>query len=273
MSNPLIERTVTVEHLPARQLMVDHSVQRSLDPGRAQRIAEDFDPNALGMLVVSRRDDGTLHIVDGQHRHAVVVLLNHEDWNLHCQVHTGLSREEEARMFRLLNNAKPPSVLERFLVRIQEGDPIAVTISNVLAEKGWRIGPAKVDGMFSAVSSIEKPYVRAEASKKEGEKLVTWVTEVCTKAFGHDSNGVRGEIVTGLAYLYLRHGEEIDTAKLIQQMAVFNGGARGLVSRARSLKDYRSGTVGDAMAEHMINLINKGKRRENWLPDWRDAEV
>lgn len=264
--------SVTIEQLPAKSLMVDPTVQRGFDPNRAERINADFDPNALGIFTVSRRADGTQHLVDGQHRHGVIILRGEEDRLLDCQVHTGLTRQQEARMFRLLNNAKPVSVLDRFIVRIQEEDPTAVAINNVLQAQGWRLATAKLDGCFSAVASIEAPFTRAENARSAGTELVEWVIGVVTKAWDHDSNGVRGEIITGLSHLYLRHGSAIDTAKLTQEMAIFSGGPRGLIAQARSLREFRGGTIGDAMAERLINLHNKGRRLHK-LPDWRDAEV
>lgn len=258
--------TVEIRKLRASVLMVDHTVQRSLDTARAERIANDFDPNALGTFVVSRREDGTYHLIDGQHRHAVVVLLGHEDWELTCEVHTGLTREAEARMFRLLNNSRPVNVIEKFLVRIQEKDPVAVTISDVLADTGWTVSVSKNNANFCAVSAIEKPFRRAG---ERGAEMVKWVIEVVTKSWGFDADGVRGDIVTGLSLVWLRHGDAIDTRKLIDEMSVMPGGPRGLVGRARSLKDFRRGTIGDAMAELLINMINN-KKRLNRLPSWRD---
>jgi hypothetical protein len=261
--------TVTIEQIPARQLMVDHTVQRPLDTARAERIANGFDANALGTFVVSRRLDGTTHLIDGQHRHAVVVLLGHEDWLLNCQVYTGLTRQEEARMFRLLNNSKAVNVLEKFLVRIQEEDPVAVAIDDILIDAGWKISTAKQDGTFCAVAAIEKPYRRAG---ENGATLVRWLIDVITKSWGFSADGVRNEIVTGLALIYLRHGEALDSKKLIDELTVIPGGPRGLVGRARSLKDFRRGTIGDAMAELLINMMNS-KRRINRLPAWRDEEI
>lgn len=263
---------VTIEWLPANILSVDPSVQRVFNPRRAEKINSDFDETALGMFTISRRADGTHHIVDGQHRHGVVILRGEDTRLLHCEVHANLTHQQEARLFRLRNNAQPVSVLERFLVRVEEEEPIATAISQVLGERGWRLGTAKLDGVFGAVASIEGPYTRAEKAHGEGRELTGWVIDVATKAWDHDSNGVRGEIVTGLSHLYLRHGKAIDTAKLVQELGVFTGGPRGLIARAKSLKEFRGGTTGDAMAENMINLINKGRRLHR-LPDWRDAEV
>lgn len=258
--------TVQIRDIPARLLQVDHSVQRPLDTTRAERIASDFDPNALGTFVVSHRTDGTYHLIDGQHRHAVIILLGHEDWPLRCEVHENLTREEEARMFRLLNNSRPVSVIEKFLVRIQEKDPIAVTIADILADAGWTVSVQKSPAHFCAVAAIEKPYRRAA---ERGDEMVKWLISVVTKSWGFDSDGVRGDIVTGLALLYLRHGDAIDTKKLIDELTVIPGGPRGLVGRARSLKDFRRGTIADAMAEQLVSMVNN-KRRVNRLPAWRD---
>lgn len=265
---PAAANPVQIREIQARLLTVDHAVQRALDAVRVDRIVGDFDVNALGTLVVSQRADGTFHVIDGQHRLAVIIALGHEDWNLRCEVHTGLTRQEEARMFRLLNNARPVSVIEKFLVRIQEEDPVAVSIADVLAEAGWTVSFQKTPANFCAVSSIEKPYRRAGMGDK-GKALVEWVINVVTKSWGFDPDGVRGDIVTGLSLLHLRHGDAVDTKKLIDELTVIPGGPRGLVGRARSLKDFRRGTIADAMAEQLVSMINN-KRRVNRLPAWRD---
>lgn len=269
MSESLTGKTVTHEQIPAKDLTVDPSVQRTLDPKRAQRIADNFDVNAMGVVTVSRRANGVNHIVDGQHRQAVLILLGQEDELMDCHVHTGLTLAEEARMFRLLNAAKPPTVLERFLVRVQEGDPVAVDINDALDKAGWRIGSAKIDGMFAAVASIEAPYVRAQRAGENARQVVDWILQVCNAAFGRDSDGVRGEIVSALGYMYLRYGSMIDTKKLVSQMAITNGGARGLISKARQLREFVGGTVFDSMAQIMVGLINKGRHVSRQIPEWK----
>ncbi len=255
-----------IREIPARMLTVDHSVQRSLDKARAGRIAGEFNPNALGTLVVSHRNDGSYHIIDGAHRHAALMLLGLEDEPVRCDVHTGLSRQKEAAMFRLLNNSRQVAVIDKFLVRIQEEDPIAVSINAALEEQGWKVSTSKLDGHFVAVSSIEKVFRRAG---ERGRALVEWVITVATEAWGMDANGVRGEIITGLGLVFLRHDEAVDTKKLIDELKLIPGGPLVLVGRAKSLKEFRRGKLADAMAEILVNLVNN-KRRVNRLPAWRE---
>ncbi len=253
-----------IRTLRAEQLVVDRTVQRALDTTRAARIAADFDRSALGTFVVSHRADGSYHIIDGQHRHAVVILLDGDKWELNCEVHENLTRAEEARMFRLLNNSRPVGVLDKFVVRVEEQDPIAVGITQKLNEHGWTVVTSKAVGSFVAVGAIEKAYRRAG---ERGPALADWVLGVVTESFGHNVDGVRGEIITGLSLLWLRHGEQVDRVKLVNELQGYVGGPRALVGRARSLKEYRGGTVGDAMAEHLVSLINKN-RRVHRLPAW-----
>lgn len=172
-------------------------------------------------------------------------------------------------MFRLLNNSKAVNVLEKFLVRIKEEDPVAVRINDILLDKGWKISTTKQDGTFCAVAAVEKPYRRAG---ERGDELVSWLMDVITKSWGFAADGVRNEIVTGLSLVWLRHQDAVDSKKLIDELTVIPGGPRGLVGRARSLKDFRRGTIGDAMAELIINMLNS-KRRINRLPAWRDDDV
>lgn len=273
MTMSVPKRTTTIEKITAKDLFVDPDVQRTLRPTRVEEIVAKFNPDALGILAVSRREDGRNHLMDGQHRHAAVIMLDGADWGLECEVYTGLSKSQEALMFRLLNNTRPPTVLEKFKVRVVEGDPVAVEINSILEENGWRLSNTKGDGAFSAVSNTEQVFVRAETAKGSGagKQMLTWVLEVVNAAFGHDANGVRAEIVVGLSLLWMRHANQVDVAKLVTQLATYNGGPLALISSATTLRDLRGGTTGDAMAERLVALANKG-RKVNRLPDWRTEE-
>lgn len=266
MTAPVTAPEARIENLRVSTLTVDHVVQRTLDRPRVDRMASEFNPAALGTIVVSLRRDGTRHIIDGQHRVAMLLALGYEQWEIPCEVHRNLTTQQEAAMFRLLNNTRAVNVLEKFLVRIQEGDPVATAINDVIVDKGWRVAQAKQPGTFVAVSALEKAYRRGG---ERGVELVGWILDTVTKSWGFDADGVRAEIVTGLAMLWLRHGDAVDQRKLIDELTVLPGGARGLVGRARSLKDFRRGTIGDAAAEVLVNLVNS-KRRVNRLPSWRE---
>lgn len=258
-----------IETLPVSKLTVDGDVQRSLDHTRVDRIVKDFNPAALGVIVVSRRDDGTHHVIDGQHRTAAVRAGGDEDATITCLVYVGLSKAEEAAMFRRLNNTRGVQPIDKFKVRVVEGDPVAVSLNQLLNRHGWRVNTNKNDGCFMAVAALEKVHQGKLAGPGDTLSICDTLIQVITEAWGHDANGMRGEIVAGVGALLLRYNTRVDLPKLVAQLAAYKGGPLGLVGSSKGLKDYRGGTLPDALAEVVVELINKGRRGPSRLPDWR----
>jgi hypothetical protein len=247
-------------------LTVDQTVQRPLDGVRVAQIAADFEPESLGVITVSERADGTHHIIDGQHRIAAMRVIGKDKTPVNCVLWRGLSRAEEAAMFRRLNNTRQVQVLDRFRVRIVEGDRVACQLNELLEAHGWTIRKAKAQGSFFAVSALEKVY-----NKPPGADIDTCdaVIRVATHAWGHESDGLRAEIVVGLGAL-LRKYPRLDTPKLVTELAKLEGGPLGLIGKAKQLRDIRGGLIPDAMAEILVNLHNK-RRQTNRLPEWGNA--
>jgi hypothetical protein len=226
----------------------------------------DFEREGLGVIHVSHREDGTYHIVDGQHRIAAWRVMGNASVAVPCVMYEGLSRAEEAAMFRRLNNTRQVQILDRFRIRIIEGDPIACEISDILASHGWKIAKGGARGLFFAVAAMEKVY-RA----KEGGDADTCdaLIRIATEAWGHDSNALRAEIVSGLGVLLRRH-PHLEMSKLVTEMARHEGGPLGLIGQARQLHSIRSGRISDAMAEILVNRYNN-RRKINRLPEWNAA--
>lgn len=260
-----------IDELPVGRLTIDHTVQRPLDTARVDRIAGDYQLGAVGVLVVSERANGAVHVIDGQHRHAATVAAGYGDKTLTCLVYRGLSLADEAAMFRRLNNSRAVSAVDKFRVRVIEGDPGAVAMNAVLERHGWTVAFSKADGSFAAVAGIEQVFRGPSRGKTDGHADVCdTVIGVITRAWGHDSDGVRAEIVAGIGAVIHRHGAGVDLSKLVSALAAHPGGPRGLVGKAKGLREYRGGTVTEAFAEVLIGLINKS-RRTNRLPDWHST--
>lgn len=261
-----------IEDIPVARLSIDQTVQRPLDPARVDKIAGDYQVAALGVIVVSRRGDGTVHVIDGQHRVAATTAVGRNDQSLRCLVYTGLALADEAAMFRRLNNSRAVSAVDRFRVRVVEGDPAAVAINGVLDRNGWTVRFSKTSGSFTAVAAIEQVY-RGPQRGKRGEHVdvVESVIRIITESWGHSIDGVRAEVVSGIGAVMHRHGVNVDVPKLIGELATHPGGPRALVGKAKGLRDYRGGTVGDACAEVLVGLINKS-RRINRLPAWHSEQ-
>jgi hypothetical protein len=251
------------------QLTVDRRVQRGLDTRRVDKIAEDFNRDAVGVLIVSHRDDGTYHVVDGQTRVAAMRKLNLGTEKVQCFVHEGLSLPQEAALFRYHNDSKKTQPITNFMMKVIEREPAAVEMSTILAKHGWQVTGATGRGCFAAVAALEWVYDGANLGKPGGGKACDDVIAVITNAFGHHPDGVRAELVRGLGLVVLRYGDDLDLRRLIVDLAKHDGGAIGVIGDARQLRKIRSCRIADAMAEVLVGMANK-RRKTNRIPEWRE---
>lgn len=251
-----------IKVLPVSCLIADTMVQRAhIRQGDVNKIADNLDMDAIGIIFVSRRDNGTYHVIDGLHRVSALRLAGGENEVVTCRVFAGLTLAEEARMFRLLNTSTKPQTIDLFRVRVVEGEPNAVGITGMLEKHGWRVADTAGDGAFSAVASIERIW---RQDKTAAEHAVVTLT----RAWGHSPMNLDGRILEGVGLLYLRYGSAIDASDLTDRLARFPGGAGALLGKARGLRELLNVTVPRALAEIVVELYN-ARRKTRALPPWR----
>lgn len=125
------------------QLTVDPSYQRSIENIASmtliKRIAVNWDWSLCQPLVVSRRDDGQLYVLDGQHR-LEAARMRGDISMIPCVIVNCANREDEARTFSEFNTRrKPLTSLEIFRADYAAGDPTAVVIMHRLSLHGLKL--------------------------------------------------------------------------------------------------------------------------------------
>jgi hypothetical protein len=134
-----------IQSLSIEKLKVDPRYQRNLNENKARQIAAEFDPDALGVFHVSRRNNKNKDdfITDGQTRRFGMQLLppedlikfNGDDENL-CLVKEGSNIESESKSFLGHNNSKPVTGNDKFkAVLAYKGKP-EYTINQIMKENG-----------------------------------------------------------------------------------------------------------------------------------------
>ncbi len=253
-------RKSETKDVPLDLLKVDPRVQRPENHRRVLRIAAELNLDALGLVCVSHRDDGDYYLIDGQHRIAALRVAGPPARPVACEVFTGLNMAEEAAMFRLRNNTAKVGYLDRFLVRVVEGDPRATDVEQTLKRHGWTINPNNQNGSFTAVAAYEKIH-RLDAVA--AERAIAAIT----RAWGHDRNGADFRIVEGIGLVYARYGDAVNTDDLTNRLAKFPGGASALLGKARGLHNLRGGVVPQAVADLVVELYNT-RRKTKGLTPW-----
>lgn len=245
------------------QVNVDQAYQRKLKKSRVEHISEHFDPDALGIIHVSERKDGSLWVVDGQHRvHGCRKFLGDgwEKQHVEALVYIDLTRDEEAWLFDHLNDVGVMRPFDRFRARLVHGEEVAVAVNGIASKAGFTI--ADGSGSLSCVGVMEQLYngLRAQ-NAKDGPGNLALTLAIVNKSWGNKSPHPNGNIIHGLGMFLERYGGEIDTPRLVKKLAEYPGGFSGLLGKARALRDIEGGQVAHAVFELIRRDYNVGIRQ------------
>lgn len=141
--NPPLGMMPALQYLLPAQLEIDATYQRNLDTGPSQslirKIAMFWNWDLCQPLVVARRDDGRLFVIDGQHR-LEAARLRGDIAQLPAVVVQYASAADEAASFVHLNQQRRPlSKLDVFKAALASGDAETAAIVAALTENGLSI--------------------------------------------------------------------------------------------------------------------------------------
>jgi hypothetical protein len=228
-----------------------------VDEKRVADMAADFRPELLGTLTVSERSDGSLVVLDGNHRLTLCRRVNYQK-PLNVEVFSGLSPAQEASLFLGRNNGRMPSAISKFVARVVEGDPTAVAIDRLIQDHGWVVSVQNDDGVIAAVQAFERVY-------RLGHDVADKTLGIITEAWERDRKSSDSFMLAGVGALVHRWGDKLDRDKLVHEMSLTRPTV--LIGRAKTLRDVQGGTVGAAMAKVLVGLHNN-RKRSNLLPEW-----
>lgn len=242
-----------VEEIPARDLKTDHRVQRELNPGHVRKLAHGLDLDAIGVVTVSRRKNGKLVILDGQHRIAALIHEDLGDWPVMCNVYERLTLAQEAALFRRLNNSKRPSAYDDFTKGVVAGDPDCRAIAAAVADAGLHVSRHDEDAGIRAVAALRAIY---RAGDRES---VLSTLKVMSGAWGIGADSFQGHVLGGVGIVVNRYNGELDLAALRRKLAKYPGGPLGLLGDARGMQRFQGGSVASAAAGVIVATYNRGR--------------
>ncbi|TPL85074.1 ParB/RepB/Spo0J family partition protein [Mesorhizobium sp. B2-3-12] len=204
---PPVGSQPSIEWIRLNRLSVDSAYQRSTDNEASRRliasIAAKFDWRLCAPLVVSRRADDTLTIIDGQHRW-MAACRRDDIPQLPCCVFRYENREEEARMFILANRArKPMNRLDDYFAALAAADEDALEMQQLVTDAGLSVArntssTAWRPGEVAFTSSI------AHAIRRFGPAITSAVLTNMAVAFPGQKMTHGGAIFGGLVRIMTR---------------------------------------------------------------------
>jgi hypothetical protein len=211
----------TIEWIHLQRLSIDHTYQRSPENVASRRliagIAARFDWRLCAPLVVSRRADDTLTIIDGQHRW-LAARRRQDIPQLPCCVFRYASMEEEARMFIVANRArKPINRLDDYHAALAAKDEDALEIQQLVTSAGLSIArttssAACPPGEIAFTSAI------ASAIRQFGPPIVSAALTNLAVAFPNQRLTHGATILGALVRILAQRGADFDPDRLMSAL-------------------------------------------------------
>lgn len=241
-------------------LEIEQSYQRDIVSDHADKIARNWNPLALGVLIASLRADGKLWLIDGQHR-AIAARLNGVA-TLMVQVFQGLTLAEEAALRLLFNRRMTDKPNERFRAQLIAGNQESIEIQRICSEFDTRVNLSPdVKRGINAVSAVESLY------RRDNGMLLTRVFEFIRETFGE----VHGDKATvallkGVGQLLDKHSGKFDRARMVERLRL--EGVASIMRKAANHRVVHGGPMHQNAYRAMIEIYNERLTESNRL-EWR----
>lgn len=221
--------------LSAKEISIDSRYQRSLDESRVDAMAKNLDESRLGVPVLSLRKDGSYVVLDAQHRLEALRRAGLDGLKILCEVHNGLSLDEEAALFLKLNNGrKAVRVFDKYRARLIAKEHAAVEFTRVVESLGLKIGAAPGKNTVCAIQSVESVH------RRHGNLLDTLSI---LKRWGQGEAAVfDGDLIKDVSrFLVDYEAQDVNSNDLVAKLARLDPGyvMRRIRAKADILKDRR----------------------------------
>lgn len=255
--NPPLGNLPALQYLLPAQLKIDPTYQRTLETGPSQtlirRIAVHWNWDLCQPLVVARRENGDLFVIDGQHR-LEAARLRGDIAQLPAVVLQYASAADEAAGFVHLNQQRRPlSKLDVFKAAVASEDAEAVAILAAIEAAGLKLAPHMTSagwkpGMIGNIGGIEAAW------RQHGPVVTARALEVMAAAYPGQVLRYAGTLFPGIAHVIAQERQGCDEEMIAANDAEFMPGFVDVIA---------AGDQGD-WARDIIRLSPevKGGRRE-----------
>lgn len=268
---PLRMPSYELKRVSIGQLLVDYAppygegYARPLSEGRLRVLRREWDSMACSPLIISKRRDGSLWVIDGNHRRCIA--FEKGIATLPAMIFSDLERPREADLYTKLGTVLGQTPWTRFQSKLVAGDQAALDIVRIAEAAGFEVGAnGYLDGRIQAVARVEWIYTRG------GPEGLAWTLGFLVTAFSGHRESLGEMQLEGVFSFWQRYADRVDQHEIASMM-----GAAGLNAwhdRAASIwgrvdVGRRSNTFGMAIAD-MTNDAwrKKGKRVKELLPAW-----
>jgi hypothetical protein len=247
------------------ELNVAAEYQREMIVPHVNEMERNYDPQAVGFILVGQREDGSYWVIDGFQRVSTATKLGIQ--RVPCEVVQSSGPAFEAALFRKRARRRNLSAHQLFKALVAEGNEEAVEMLCVINGVGLNVtgmAQSRKGGSISCVNACRDSFRRG------GPEHLRLVLETLKKSWGggHD-NAYHQAMVGGLSLFLYRYQGDVDLKRLINKMAAES--PAHVLGQAKPFKLMHGGSRDKAVGHAFLVYYNVGVRRK--LPAWDNAEV
>ncbi len=252
---PQVGAPPSLEQVPLGRLLVDPAYQRAIDGKQSRKIISGmiklWDWSLCQPLAVSRRADGGLYVLDGQHR-LEGARARGDILYLPCVINAGLDLAGEARTFVKINTERQKlSDSDVFLGMLAAGDGDAVAVQGIMESTGWSLARTKNCAIWKPGQLICGPMLM-RMLKARGEHAVRFALATLRAAYPETAVTVTATLLAALGEIF--DGEDMAglTAAALADAIGATEPRRWRIRAARRRERFTGESEQTALAQCMI---------------------
>jgi len=185
------------------ELEADGRFNRPIYNSHVEALAATFSSAAFGCLELWRREDGTLVILDGQHRRlaALMVGVPGDVKAIPALVHDGLTLDQAAELFVALNATRLVNPYDKFRALLIAGHGETCDINRIVQGQGLRVAGGKADGTISAVTTLRRVYHMGDPHGT----VMALALKTLRSAWADVSEAYEAPLLKGIALYFHQH--------------------------------------------------------------------
>lgn len=265
---PITGNPPSLEWLSVAALMIEPAYQRATDGSKSQRIiagmVKQWRWPLCQPLVVTRREDRSIYVIDGQHR-LEGAKRRGDIPHLPCVVLAAMPQEREAEAFVELNTTRQAlSQIDLFAAMLAAGDPTALRVEALMRETGWTLARHTNSAIYKPGELVCAPML-VRAAKQMGEAAVRNALTTLREAWPDTPVRTASRLLQALMTIFAdeRLLSRIDPDALIEALGAYENPAdwiddgRGMKRANPSLSTREA--LAEAMIEAAVELAGEGR--------------
>ena len=257
------------DNVVASVIGVDPSYQRGYSIKWAEEIASNFDTYLAAGIKVSRRADGSLWVIDGQHRIRAWQMVKGEHTVIPVEVIEGLTVQQEADMFSQQNNRRNINPIQTHRALVTAGNPVDLEIERILAKHGLIMAD-----QVGAKNQPEKQFAAIRALRvvveRRGSTHADEVLSLVIEGLGRPGKRVTANHISGMDAFLARFGERVNRERLLRVLK--DSDPTDINQQAAALRRVMGKNHEGAWGMVFHSIYNR-KLSSGRLPEWDSFNV